>query len=57
MNDTDYTDEMRCESCNEPRPPGGSLCPRCEDLQAARISPGNTDPVMHYNPPHGNTTR
>lgn len=57
MNDTDYTDEMRCESCNEPRPPGGSLCPRCEDLQAARIAPGNTDPVMHYNPPHGNTTR
>lgn len=57
MSATDYTDDLRCERCNDLRPPGGPLCPRCEDLQAVRVAPGNPDPIMHHNPPHGNTTR
>jgi primosomal protein N' len=57
MSANDYEDSLACRRCNDPRPPGPELCPRCEDLQAARLAPGNPEPVMHRNPPHGNTTR
>jgi primosomal protein N' len=57
MSANDYQDTLTCRRCNDPRPPGPELCPRCEDLQAARLAPGNPEPVMHHNPPHGNTTR
>lgn len=52
-------EELTCESCGEPRTPGSSLCPGCEDLRDARVSPGRPTPQPGHGrtPPHGNTTR
>jgi hypothetical protein len=53
----DYQDDLTCTECGGERPPGGDLCPRCEDLHDHRTQ--HRAPAMPYNPnpPHGNTTR
>lgn len=53
---------LLCERCGGRRPPGASICPTCEDRQAAYAphqAPATPPPgfAPPREPPHGNTTR
>lgn len=49
---------LLCDSCGRPRPPGRSVCPACEDQQAANpdFPPGDPAGAGRV-PPHGGTER
>lgn len=51
---------LLCEQCDDYRPPGGSLCPACDDMRRAAVfreyPPGDPSGAGRV-PPHGNTTR